>query len=61
MASQEIRHKAIKLPTFNGYTIDYRIREFRRFIYGELPEFIPFDSDRGKELLSEMEENNNAV
>lgn len=43
-----------ELPEFNGYTVDHRLREFRKLNYGELPEFIPFDSKRGIELLEEM-------
>ena len=44
-----------RLPVFQGYTVDERLREFRRIVYGELPEFIPFDSPRGQELLAELQ------
>ena len=43
-----------KLPEFKGYTVDRRLKEFRRIILGEMPEFIPFDSDQGKKLMAEM-------
>jgi hypothetical protein len=42
------------LPEFKGYTIDRRLREFRRIVFGEMPEFVPFDSEKGKELMAEM-------
>ncbi|PKL78939.1 MAG: hypothetical protein CVV27_02640 [Candidatus Melainabacteria bacterium HGW-Melainabacteria-1] len=44
-----------ELPTFRGYTVDARLREFRKVEYGKVPEFIPFDSPRGEKLLREME------
>jgi len=34
------------------YTVDYRLEEFRFIEYGKIPEFIPFDSELGIELLS---------
>jgi len=43
-----------RLPEFKGYTIDRRLREFRRIVLGEMPEFVPFDSEKGKELVAEM-------
>ena len=43
-----------KLPTFKGYTVDVRLREFRKFETGHLPEFIAFDSDQGRELIEEL-------
>jgi hypothetical protein len=42
------------LPTFKGYTVDLRLREFRRAIPETVLEFIPFDSPKGKELLVEL-------
>lgn len=42
------------LPTFHEYTVDRRLREFRKMIFGEMPEFIPFDSEKGRELMAEM-------
>ena len=35
-----------KLPTFNGYTVDARLKEFRKVEYGKSLEFIPFESKR---------------
>ena len=43
-----------RLPEFRGYTIDHRLREFRRLVFGEMPEFIPFQSEKGRELTAEM-------
>jgi len=34
------------------YTVDYRLKELRFIEYGKMPEFIPFDSKLGIELLS---------
>jgi len=36
------------------WTIDPRLREFRHIVYGELPEFVPFDSEEGEELMSSL-------
>jgi hypothetical protein len=41
------------LPTIDGYTIDVRLKEFRKMNLGEEPEFISFDSEKGQELLKE--------
>jgi hypothetical protein len=44
-----------KLPTYKGYTIDERLREFRKVTYDKQGnpsiEFIPFESEKGKALL----------
>lgn len=40
------------LPTFGGYTVDARLREFRRLEYGKPQIYIPFDSPEGKRLLA---------
>lgn len=40
-----------KLPVFNGYTVDLRLQEFRKIKMDKLPEFIPFTSDKGANLL----------
>jgi hypothetical protein len=45
---------AHRLPEFKGYTGDWRLREFRKMVFGEMPEFIPFDSNKGRELREEM-------
>jgi hypothetical protein len=42
------------LPTFNGYTIDERLREFRKFDGKTEPEFVRFDSPEGQKLLKEL-------
>jgi hypothetical protein len=43
-----------QLPTFKGYTVDMRLREFRKATIGEKLEFIPFESPEGKELLGRL-------
>ena len=43
-----------KLKTFNGYTVDLRLQEFRKIPYGKLPEFIEFTSTKGQKLLALM-------
>jgi len=53
-----------QLPTYNGYTIDKRLRQFRKVAHeaheahGEFPgiEFIEFNSKKGQELLAEIQE-----
>ena len=40
-----------RLPTFEGYTVDARLREFRKAVYGEVLEFVPFASPKGQVLL----------
>jgi hypothetical protein len=42
------------LPTFKGYTVDLRLREFRRAIPDVTLQFIPFDSSKGRKLLGEL-------
>lgn len=44
------------LPTFKGYTVDERLREFRKLGWGEATEFVRFDSPKGEQLLKEMRE-----
>ena len=39
------------LPTFKGYTVDMRLREFRKVVWGEEIEFLSFESAKGKRLL----------
>jgi len=43
-----------KLQVFKGYTVDYRLREFRKAIPDKCLEFIAFDSSKGKKLLAQM-------
>jgi hypothetical protein len=45
-----------KLKEFKGYTVDLRLRQFRKVPYDKLPEFIDFDSPGGKRLLAQMHE-----
>ena len=42
------------LPTFKGYTVDLRLKEFRRAIPDVTLEFIPFNTPEGKKLLEEL-------
>ena len=42
------------LPTFKGYTVDMRLKEFRRAIPDVTLEFIPFNTSKGKQLLEEL-------
>lgn len=46
------------LPTFKGYTVDIRLKQFRKMIFGQMPEFINFDSPQGKLILDEYLESN---
>jgi hypothetical protein len=43
-----------QLPTFKGYTVDMRLREFRKATLGQKLEFITFDSPEGKKLFAEL-------
>lgn len=43
-----------RLKAFNGYTIDLRLRQFRKANRGEELEFIEFDSEEGQVLLQKM-------
>jgi hypothetical protein len=42
-----------KLDSFvlhgKAWTVDPRLHEFRHITYGEPPEFVPFESEQGKE------------
>ena len=42
------------LQTFKGYTVDFRLKEFRKFPKKGLPEFIDFRSNEGADLVDEM-------
>ena len=42
------------LPAFKGYTVDMRLKEFRRAIPDAILEIIPFDSPEGKKLMDEL-------
>ena len=49
-----------QLPTYKGYTVDYRLKQFRMVHPGDCVcgfgtiDFIDFDSDKGDAILSEM-------
>ena len=45
-----------KLKTFKGYTVDLRLQQFRKMMFGKLPEFIEFTSTKGQKLLAQMHE-----
>ena len=40
-----------QLPTFKGYTVDVRLREFRKITSVSESEFVNFDSPEGDMLL----------
>ncbi|MCG3146213.1 MAG: hypothetical protein HONDAALG_04090 [Gammaproteobacteria bacterium] len=42
------------LPVFKGYTVDLRLQEFRKVPLDDLPEFVPFISDKGAKLFYEF-------
>lgn len=42
------------LPVFKGYTVDLRLQEFRKVPLDDLPEFVPFLSDKGAKLFYEF-------
>ena len=43
-----------ELPKFKGYTVDFRLRQFRRAVLKKGIKFVDFDSKRGQRLLDEM-------
>lgn len=44
------------LQTFKGYTVDFKLKEFRKIPPDALSEFIDFDSPTGEKLCYEMHE-----
>ena len=44
------------LQTFQGYTVDFRLREFRAMPTNGPPQFIDFRSNEGADLVDEMYE-----
>lgn len=42
------------LPVFKGYAVDMRLQEFRKVPLNDLPEFVPFLSDKGAKLFYEF-------
>ena len=45
-----------KLKEFHGYTVDLRLQQFRKMEYGKTPDFIDFDSPKGRKLLAQIHE-----
>jgi len=45
-----------ELPKFKGYTVDVRLKEFRKMEYGGAMETIPFNTSKGRKLLDEYED-----
>ena len=43
-----------ELPKFKGYTVDQRLREFRKTTPDKVFEIVPFDGERGQQLLREL-------
>jgi hypothetical protein len=44
-----------KLPEFKGYTVDIRLRQFRKIDYKKRKiEFIEFESEKGRKLLEDF-------
>jgi len=52
----EERNGVRKLKEFRGYTVDLRLRQFRKMEYAKQPQFIEFASPKGKKLLAQMHE-----
>ena len=54
----ETNNGPLALPTYKGYTVDYRLKQFRGCQGGwenhGVIEFIDFDSEKGDEILTEM-------
>jgi len=46
-----------KLPEFKGYTVDERLKQFRKVDKGKPSiDFVDFESEEGQELLAQYEE-----
>jgi hypothetical protein len=46
-----------KLPEFKGYTVDERLKQFRKVDMKKPSiEFVEFNSEKGKKLLDEYED-----
>jgi hypothetical protein len=43
-----------KLPEFQGYTVDVRLHEFRKAGRGKQLEFVSFESQAGRALITAM-------
>jgi hypothetical protein len=49
---REVITMVYKLPVFRGYTVDERLRQFRKVDVSKGIESIPFDSHKGQRLLA---------
>jgi len=50
-------YKHFGLPKFKGYTVDERLRQFRKVDHNKPSiDFVDFDSEEGEKLLAEYEE-----
>lgn len=45
-----------ELPKYKGYTVDYRLKEFRKLIPGKTFAIVSFNSPKGREMLNEYED-----
>ena len=46
-----------KLPEFKGYTVDERLKQFRKVDHDKPSiEFVEFNSEKGRKLLDEYED-----
>lgn len=52
--SKKGKYMIRRLSVFKGYTVDMRLQEFRKVPLNDLPEFIPFLSDKGAKLFYEF-------
>jgi hypothetical protein len=58
-AKQEVK-MVTKLPEFKGYTVDERLKQFRKVDHKKPSiDFVDFDSEEGQKLLEEYEESKN--
>ena len=54
-----MNNKPKKLPVYKGYTVDYRLKEFRNLTPGIVFDIISFNSPKGRQLLNEYEDQSN--
>jgi hypothetical protein len=61
LSAREYERKPRRLNTvdYQGkkYVVDERLREFRFMEFGKLPEFVPFDSPKGREIMKHLRNN----
>ncbi len=46
--------RPMELPVYQGYTVDERLREFRRVDEDGGIEWVPFESEEGQRLKAQM-------